>query len=200
MATHPVREADYTFEEFLDLIPDGEKADLLDGAIYLASPDNTDANELTTWLAAILWSFVEFKDLGKVYTSRVAYRINRKQGPEPDIGFVPKALEATRRRGYINGPPALAVEVVSPDSVARDYVQKRDVYERAGVQEYWILDPDEHRATFLLLKHGHYRKARLKKNIFESGVLPEFYLDARWVAGERRPAAYSVISELLQVG
>jgi len=46
------------------------------------------------------------------------------------------------------------VEVVSPDSVERDYQLKRDAYEQAGVQSYWIIDPDEKRALFLVQVAG----------------------------------------------
>ena len=64
------REGDYTFEDFCALVPDGTKADLLDGVIYVASPDNTDASDLQTWLSSLLHLFVEAKDLGRIYVSR----------------------------------------------------------------------------------------------------------------------------------
>src|SRR4029077_7417803 len=86
----PFREGDCTFEEFLDEIDDSLKADLLEGVIYMASPDNTDPADLSTWLTVVYGGFVGAKDLGKVYHSRVAYRIGLKRGPEPDLGFVSK--------------------------------------------------------------------------------------------------------------
>jgi Uma2 family endonuclease len=86
----PVRRGDITFEEFVKMVPDGQKADLLDGVIYMASPDNTDAADLNMWLSTLIYSFVELHQLGKVYVSRVAYSLGPKRGPEPDIGFVPK--------------------------------------------------------------------------------------------------------------
>ncbi|HLN31453.1 MAG TPA: Uma2 family endonuclease [Gemmataceae bacterium] len=193
----PVREGDYTFEEFLECVSDGEKADLLDGAIYLASPDNTEAAELLTWLTVILGGFVAARDLGKIYTSRVAYRINQKRGPEPDIGFVPKEHMHSRKRGFIDGPPMLAIEIVSPDSVARDYIQKRAIYEQAGVREYWILDPDEHRATFLALCEGRYEEIMPSDNLFKSEVLPGLVLDVRWLADQPRPEPYHILRDLL---
>jgi Uma2 family endonuclease len=198
MSSYPIRQGDCTFEEFLDLIPDGEKADLIDGVIYMASPDNTDASDLTGWLGAILYTFVEMKGLGKVYQSRVAYRLGRKRGPEPDLGFVPKELEASRRRGYIDGPPALAMEIVSPESVGRDYVLKRAQYEQAGVREYWIIDPDEQRATLLVLRQGHYEEVAPVDHVLASEVVPGFRLDVRWLWATPRPPAYNVLRQLLE--
>ena len=189
----PVRRGDITFEEFVEMVPDGQKADLLDGVIYMASPDNTDAAKLNIWLGMIIGSFVELNELGTVYFSRVAYRLGAKRGPEPDIGFVPKELGSTRRRGYIDGQPALAVEIVSPDSVGRDYIQKRAIYESGGVREYWIVDPDEKRATFLVHRRSRFEAIKPKNHLFSSEVLPGFRLDVRWLWTGPRPRTHDVL-------
>lgn len=202
MATIPLlergfRDGDITFEEFLDLIPNGQKADLLDGVIFMASPDNVDANDLNAWLCSVMRSYADALDLGKIYISRVAYRIGPKRGPEPDLSFVAKTMEARRRRGYIDGAPRLAIEIVSPDSVERDYVLKRAIYEAAGVGEYWILDPDESRATFLCLERGRFKERKPVRHIWRSRVLQGFWLDVRWLWDENRPNAHELVSRLL---
>jgi hypothetical protein len=66
------------FDEFCLLIDDGRKADLIDGVIYMASPDNTDANELNVWLSTLMSVFARRKRLGKVFVSRVAFRLDDK--------------------------------------------------------------------------------------------------------------------------
>jgi Uma2 family endonuclease len=197
MATVSFRQGDLTFEEFLDIVPDGQKADLLDGVIYMASRDNVPSNDLNAWLSRVLGGYVEVKQLGKVYVARVAYRIGDKGGPEPDLSFLPTNRLATRRRGYIKGPPALAIEIVSPDSVQRDYVHKRRIYEEAGVGEYWIIDPDERRATFLVLQGGRFRERKPVRHIWRSKVIDGFWIDVRWLWDEERPSAYSVLQRLL---
>src|SRR5262249_55927142 len=106
-----------TFNEFCFRVGDGQKADLIDGVIYMASPENTDPNLLFFWLGGLLSLFVETLDLGEVFGSRVALRLDRKNGPEPDILFVRKARLHLVRRGHIAGPADLAMEIVSPDSV-----------------------------------------------------------------------------------
>lgn len=195
----PLAEGDVTFEAFLELIPDGVKADLLNGVIYMASPDNVDANDLNAWLTAVLLPFAEARDLGKFNISRFAYRIGDKGGPEPDLGFVCKARLGLRRRGYFLGAPDLAIEIVSPDSVDRDYVVKRLIYEEAGVREYWILDPDQRRATFLRLKRGRYVEVKPSRRIFKSEVLPGLELDVRWLTTSQRPLSHEVVQRLLSV-
>ncbi|MBL8798043.1 MAG: Uma2 family endonuclease, partial [Planctomycetia bacterium] len=116
--------------------------------------------------------------------------------PEPDIGFVPRELEHTRRRGYIDGPPALAVEIVSPDSVECDYIKKYAIYEQAGVREYWIIDPDAGKPTFFRLHGKRFKEVKLTKHIFKSEVLPGFTLDVRWLFTADRPRAFAVLQSL----
>lgn len=78
---------------------------------------------------------------------RVAYRLDGRSGPEPDIGYVgPDKLEHVLP-GYVAGAPDVAIEIVSKDSGERDYVTKRAKYEKAGVGEYWIIDPLQEKAT-----------------------------------------------------
>lgn len=192
------RKGDITFEEYVDLIEDGQKADLLDGVIYMASPDNTDAFRLNFWLANVLDSYVEHHGLGTVWGFRIAFRLGKKHGPEPDIAFVPKELESTRQRGHFEGAPRLAVEIVSPDSVQRDYIEKRAIYEKAGVQEYWIIDPDETQATFLTLVEGKYEEMEVKKGEFESKAVPGFRITVSWLWAEKRPSPFEVLTKLLR--
>ncbi len=199
MATQVTRNGDYTFDDFLALVEEDEKADLLNGVIYMASPESTDHNSLEAWLVSLMRGYTDDLDLGEVYVSRVAFRITEKQGPEPDVSFVAKRRRRVVHRGFVGGPPDVAVEIVSPDSVGRDYVEKRQIYEHAGVREYWIIDPEERRATLLRLVRGKFREVELEGgHIFRSQVLPGFWLDVRWLWAKRRPPALQLLQKMLQ--
>jgi Uma2 family endonuclease len=187
-----------TFDEFSFLVKDGQKADLIDGVIYMASPDNTDANELFVWLLCLLHDFAEVRDLGKVFGSRVAFRINETNSPEPDIAFVSKQRLRVVRRGHVDGPPDLAIEIVSPESVERDYEQKRVQYERAAVREYWIVDELTEKVLLLRLdKKGKYREVRPRKGVLHSAVLAGFWLRPAWFWQKPRPKKTDVLAEVL---
>jgi Uma2 family endonuclease len=172
----------YTFEDFCALVPDDQKADLIDGVIYMAPPDNTDANEIFVRLAGRMDLFVEEFQLGRVYGSRVAFRLDDTNGPEPDIAFVSKRHLQRVLRGFVQGGPALAVEIVSPDSIERDYDKKRKQYEAAGVREYWIVDEIEGTITLLRLgSDGQYREVKPRKGEYHSTVLKGFWLRPEWL-------------------
>ncbi len=187
------------FEDFCLLVKDGEKADLIDGVIYMASPDNTDANKLNGWLLALMSIYARRKDLGQVYVSRVAFRLDKKNGPEPDIAFVRKDRLHLVKRGRVEGAPDLAVEIVSPDSIERDYGKKRDQYERFGVREYWIVDELEEKVTLLRLQaSGRYREVRPKKGVLHSQALPGFYLRPQWCWQDPLPDELQLLEEMLK--
>jgi Uma2 family endonuclease len=187
-----------TFDEFCFLVQEGQKADLIDGVIFMASPDNTDANRLFSWLIAVMKVYCQEKDLGEVYGSRVALRFDRINGPEPDILFVAKHRNEKIKRGFIDGRCDVAVEIVSPDSVDRDYAAKRHLYERNGVSEYWILDETKQTQLFLRLdKKGKYREVRLRRGVFHSAVLPGFFLRPHWLWQQPQPMLRKVLDEIL---
>ena len=196
MATQ-TRSGACTFGDFLELVAEDQKADLLDGVIHMASPENVDHNELVFWLGTILRLFIEDRALGKLTINRVAYRLSDTNAPEPDLGFVRTQRLGILKSGYVDGPPDLAVEVVSPESVDRDYEEKRRRYQAAGVGEYWIIDSDQSRATFLTLKGDKFEESSPVDQVFRSSVLPGFELDVRWLWQRPLPATLAIVQGML---
>src|SRR6266511_4186991 len=111
-----------TVEEFYRLVREDEKADLLDGVVYMASPETLESNNLTGFLYRLLADYCELRGLGgKVLFSRFAFRLSKYRAPEPDVAYVrPERLHLVSQR-EMKGGPDIAIEVVSRDSVTRDY-------------------------------------------------------------------------------
>jgi Uma2 family endonuclease len=197
MSTVPRRML-YSFEDFCDIIHDDQKADLIEGVICMASPDNLNANILFLWLVELLGPLVRKQRLGRIFGSRVAFRIDDANGPEPDIGFVATKRLHLLRRGYVNGAPNAAFEIVSPESVDRDYIAKRRQYEQAGVREYWILDEIKSTVTLLRLgSDGTYKEMRPRKGALQSKVITGFWLRSAWLWQEELPDPQVVLAEIL---
>ncbi len=196
MATR-TRSGPFSFGDFLELIQEDQKADLVDGVIYMASPENLDHNRLVSWLDKVLGLFVEERRLGEVTINRVAYRLSTRNAPEPDLAFVRTERLGIMKKGYVDGAPDLAVEIVSPDSVARDYEDKRRRYEEAGVGEYWIIDPDEATATFLVSAAGGFAEKPPEEQIFRSHVIPGFVIDVRWLWQRPLPPTLAIVQTML---
>ena len=164
----------------------------------MPSPESIDANKLFFWLGGLLDWFVEELDLGQVVGSRVALRLNGQNGPEPDIAFVRKSRLHLLQRTYIKGPADLAMEIVSPESVERDYGLKRQQYEQAGVKEYWIVDEAIEKVTLLRLgSDGKYREVKPKRGVLRSAVVAGFWIRLEWLWQKPRPKKTKVLAELL---
>jgi Uma2 family endonuclease len=187
-----------TFDEFCQRIREDQKADLIDGVIYMASPENLDAHRLFRWLYRLMTDFVEETDGGEIFGSRVAFRLNDINTPEPDIAFLRKDQLHRAIRGVIEGPPDLAIEIVSPDSVERDYEAKRLLYQRSGVQEYWIID--EHEELIILYRldgRGVYREVKPRKGELVSQSIPGFWLKIEWLWQHPRPRKDDCLRQIL---
>jgi len=197
----PIRLAErtgpHTYEDFCWMIREDQKADLINGVIYMASPENTDANELFGWLFTVMNLFVRRNKLGQIYGSRVALRLADKHGPEPDLAFVRTENLERVARGGIEGPADLAVEIVSPDSVERDYYLKRELYEEYGIPEYWIIDEMDLSVTQLRLKQRKYREVRPQKGEIHSQILTGFWLRPEWLWQAPRPDEIETLETIL---
>lgn len=190
------------FEDFLAMVSEDQKADLIDGVIYLASPENLGHNQLKLWLSTLLDLYNQHRQLGLVLADKFAFRLSDRTSPEPDLAFVRKdRLHLVNEgRGYMDGPPDLAVEIVSPDSVDRDYEDKRQRYEEAGVREYWVINPMEQAALFLILTDDGFAETLPDHHIFQSEVLPGLALDVRWLWQRPFPSTLSIVQRLLETG
>lgn len=188
-----------TAEEFLATIPDGVKADLIDGVVTMASPDTPRSAKITQLVRTLLQGYARKRGgLGEAYGSRVAFAVSRYRCPEPDVSFV------SRERVSVIGPtrgteaPDVAVEVVSEASTDRDYVQKRILYEEAGVREYWIVDPLQRRCTFLRRAGERFETVDLDAGrFFHSQVLPGFWLDVEWLLAGSLPDEFECLEHVL---
>jgi Uma2 family endonuclease len=198
MATATTRSGPYTYEEFCALVRDKDKADLIDGVIYMASPENLGAAELFRWLITVIGLFVRKRKLGFVFGSRVACRLDGNNAPEPDIFFVSNKNQDRLKRGGLVGPPDLAIEIVSPESEERDYKKKRRQYERFGVPEYWIVDEEMRKVTLLRLdRQGKYHQVAPRRGILRSQLLKGFWLDPAWLWQDPRPDELRIVRQLL---
>ncbi len=195
------RKGRVTFEDFCFLVKEDQKADLIDGVIYMASPENTDANSLFMWFGGLMDLYAEERELGKVFGQKVTLRLDDRNGPEPDILFVANNRLHLIRWGHIDGPADLAVEIVTPESIDRDYVKKREQYERAGIQEYWIIDEQEEKVTvFRLDRNGKYREVKPRDGKYHSKVLVGFWIRPEWLWQRPLPKKLKVLHEVLATG
>ncbi len=139
------KEEVYTIEDIYAL-PDGERAELIDGKIYYMAPPNTKHQRLISDLHYQIKDFIKRKNGEcEVFPAPFAVFLNEDDTNyvEPDISVICDKEKITDKG--CNGAPDWVIEIVSPSSKAMDYFTKLFKYRTAGVREYWIVDPAKER-------------------------------------------------------
>jgi Uma2 family endonuclease len=197
-----------TEAEFVAWCDEDTRAEWVDGEVVMMSPANPEHGILCAWLAGLLGQFVEHHGLGLVaYDVQVSLTIvSRRRAP--DILYVAKDHLDRLTETHLEGPPDLIVEVVSPDSEARDWREKYLEYEAGGVREYWVIDPaPQHAEAYALAEtvaskgrkaaKNEYRRLNEKQGVIASAVLPGFFVRTAWLWPQTRP---KVLDALRQMG
>lgn len=126
----------------------------MDGAVIKMSPVTERHDALMRYLENLLEAYLSLKPLG-VLRREFTMRLRPSRSVRlPDLQVILNANLARLSPTYLDGPADLAIEVVSPESVARDHGDKFVEYEKGGVSEYWIVDPIHEECRFYRLERG----------------------------------------------
>ncbi|MDE6589462.1 MAG: Uma2 family endonuclease [Oscillospiraceae bacterium] len=158
----PAEKERYTFADVLAW-DDGERAELIDGeAVMMAPPPAREHQKISGELFAQLHACLKGKRC-EVYAAPFAVRLFERDGDrpedvdtmvEPDITVVcdPSKLD----KHGCKGAPDMVAEILSPSTRRHDRLTKFNLYQRAGVREYWIVDPADKSVQVFTLEDGHY--------------------------------------------
>jgi Uma2 family endonuclease len=180
----PLPTAPISFEEFLDWCDGETRAEWVNGRVVLLSPTESFPHaKIAQFLSSVLSIYVEERNLGMVLGSNFMMKMAAiPSGRVPDLLFIRKErLEKDLKHTYFEGPADLAVEVVSPDSVERDEDEKFREYAKAGVHEYWLINPMRRAAACFELKSGRYKKLAIEDDVVRSRVVDGFFLRIDWL-------------------
>jgi len=133
----------YTIDDIYAL-PDGERAELLDGQIYYMSPPGTNHQRLVREFTYQIENYIR-DNHGECEIFPAPFAVflekNNKNYVEPDISVICDKNKITTQG--CQGAPDWVIEIVSPSSRKMDYYKKLFKYRTAGVREYWVVDPDK---------------------------------------------------------
>jgi Uma2 family endonuclease len=191
------REHLMTEAEFLELCDEDLRAEFVDGRIIVHSPASLNHVDVSGFLYTLMKLYVEKHNLGRVLGDNFQTRLRPGLRRVPDLIFVSNDNKVRITKTEIDGAPDLVVEIVSPDSVERDWRDKYFEYEKAKIREYWVIDPLSKRfQMYCLNAKGKFVAQPLEKGILKSNVLPKFWLKAEWFWQEPLPNVVAVAKEL----
>ncbi len=143
--------APLTEDDLASMPDDGHRYELLDGVLLVTPAPSVLHQACVTAIVALLHAARTSEH--RVFVAPLDVRLSRFTVLEPDVLVAGKS-DVTEAR--LEGPPLLAVEVLSPSTRRIDLGTKRLAYEAAGVPAYWLVDPDGPTLTVLHLEDGRY--------------------------------------------
>lgn len=167
----------YTLEDIYAL-PDGVRAELIDGRIYYMATPSLTHQRLLSRLHRLIANYIEnHHSTCEVLPAPFAVFLNEKDDKtylEPDISVICDS-EKLDEKGC-HGAPDWIIEIVSPSSKPRDYIKKMIKYNMAGVREYWIVDHEKNRITVYNFEHDTVEDYPFSKKV-KAGIYEDFEID-----------------------
>jgi Uma2 family endonuclease len=147
----------WTYADYAALPDDGNRYEIIAGVLYMTPAPGTGHQSVSARLVTFLVTHVEFAGLGRVFAAPVDVELAPDTVVQPDIVVILSANLDRITPSRIIGAPDLVVEILSPGTAGYDRREKQDAYARAGVGEYWIVDPGAQTVELLTLDQGGYR-------------------------------------------
>jgi len=172
MALPVVEKKKYTYEDYLKT-PDDKRYELIEGELLMTPSPATKHQRISRELEFVILKFVKANNLGEVFDAPCDVYLDNENVVQPDILFISKERLNIIGEKNIQGAPDLAIEIISESTAYRDLVQKKKLYAKFGVKEYWIVIPEEGSVEIYILKDNTYQllKTYSKDDILESPLL-----------------------------
>lgn len=146
-----------SIQEFWSLPESVLPTEYIDGEIIMAPAPTVPHQRAVFNIASALRQFVLQNRGGEIFVSPLDVVLPSGDVVQPDIFLLnPRQAERAGTANRVEEAPPFLVEILSPSSVKHDTVKKREVYERNGVREYWIVDVKERAVSQLILRKKHY--------------------------------------------
>lgn len=131
-----------TYRDFVHFPDDGRRHELIDGK-HVVTPSPAIRHErLYMRLVQALLDYLKVQPVGELFGSRADCVMSLFDVVVPDLLLITSDQAEIVTKKNVKGAPALVVEINSPSTRRRDRRLKRDLYAKAGVREYWMIDPD----------------------------------------------------------
>lgn len=167
----------------------------VEGKVIMMAPVGDAHDDVDIWLTMLLRLYTEEKDLG-VVRSDVEFRVPDHRRT-PDVFFLRKDQRSRLLKTHLQGPPNLAVEIISPSSESNDWRVKFLEYQTSGVDEYWIIDPASQVIECYTLEADQtYKRIETIDGKIASRAVQDFYLRPKWLWQQPLPRVAPLLREM----
>ncbi len=169
-------ESRWTYDDYLLFPEDGRRHEIIDGEHLVTPSPNTRHQAVSRNLLFAIESFLRRSLIGEIYDAPFDVVLSESDVVQPDLLVVLKERSGIITDKNVRGAPDLVVEIISETTRRTDEIIKRKLYERHGVREYWIVDPELETAKVYRLAGEGFSPAKLLSleagDSFTSPLLP----------------------------
>lgn len=170
------QEQSYTINDIYNL-PEGVRAELIDGQIYYMAPPSRTHQKLVMELSGSIRDYIRQNNGScEVYPAPFAVHLNEASNTyvEPDISVICDPSKLNEKG--CSGAPDWIIEIVSPSSRRMDYFTKLFKYRSCGVREYWTVDPAKDRITVWNFETDNTEDFTFSEQV-KAGIYPNLFID-----------------------
>jgi len=130
-----------TYADYVALPDDGLRHEIIDGEHYVSPSPATRHQRISRNLLHLIQTYLDTHPIGEIFGAPFDALLSEFDIVVPDLLYLSRERARFLTEKNLQGPPDLVIEILSPSTRSRDERLKRDLYERVGVQEYWLVDP-----------------------------------------------------------
>jgi Uma2 family endonuclease len=138
-SSHPTK-AKLTYADYVRLPDDGLRHEIIDGEHYVTPSPAVRHQLISGRLFYAIQRYLEEHATGTIFYAPLDALLSEFDIVVPDLVYISNERSRYLTSKNLQGPPDLVIEILSPSTKRRDQILKRDLYERVGVQEYWVVD------------------------------------------------------------
>jgi Uma2 family endonuclease len=173
-----------TYDDYVLFPEDGQRHELIDGEHFVSPAPVSKHQRIAGNVFGLIWSYLREHKIGVAYGNAMDLIFSHFDVVQPDVVYIShERLARLEPSDWIKGAPNLVVEVGSPSTRTRDETIKHRLYERFGVDEYWIIDPRD--ATIAVFRRDDGRYTRALRLALERDDI----LTTPWLPGLQLPLA-----------
>jgi len=149
---------EYTYQDYLELPEEpGYRFEILDGELVREPAPSVPHQRASRRLLRILEDHFQQTDpTGEVFGAPLDVTLYSTTVVQPDLFYVAGEQQVIVEHARVNGPPRLIVEVLSPTTTRKDRLKKMQIYQRANVVHYWLVNPEDRTLECFMLRDGLY--------------------------------------------
>ena len=146
--------------EVWESLPEGTLCQLINNKLIMSPAPKEIHQEVLNRINVRIFNFLEVSKIGKVRISPYDVHFSKQNILQPDLFFIRNENLDRIEKDGLYGAPDMVIEVLSPSTSKIDYEEKKLVYERYGVEEYFIVDPNTRSVDSFFLKDDKYREQK----------------------------------------